>query len=218
MFQADLATRSVKISGAPAIDPQRTSLPDAWRGLPAFRLTARGPPSPSTELRRGEAAAAPRRDHGLNRSWWLAEDGRRFTVQDRLDGTLHRGGRLEALVPAELGRVALGEERRTARLDQVITVAPDGGTDWGAPAGPPQVGPPQAGVEVRRGELLLAADLTYPARLARCRRWAGTATSRASGATLHLPPGWTLIAALGGRPRRRRLGRPAGRSSISSSS
>ena len=174
VFAADPAVRAVRLGGAPGIDPQRTSLPEAWRALPAYQL-ARDATLAFTELRRGEAQPPPDAVR-VSRTWWLAQDGDRFTVRDDLEGELHQGGRLEALAPAALGRAALG-----GAGGQVVTVGPES---------------ERAGIEVRAGALDLDADLTYP------RGGALPATgwnrdARQLGVSLYLPPGWTLLAATG---------------------
>lgn len=176
VFRAEPAVRSVQIGGRP-IDPQRTSLPEDWRALPAFRV-GQGEELTFNELRRGETEPPPDAVTAT-RGWWLSQDGRRFTVQDRLIGSLHQGGRLEALSPAVLGRASLQDESDQP-ADQVITLAADG----------------NAGVEVRRGELGLAADLTYP-RGGALPAVGWNRDVQSLDAALHLPPGWTLLAAPG---------------------
>ncbi len=173
VFAASSEVRSVKITGAPGVDPQRTSLDADWASLPAWRV-ARGAGLEFTELRRGQAAPPPDQVT-VNRSLWLRQDGQGFVVQDRLGGTLHQGGRLEATSPGVLGQVAVDGTPR------VINHAADGTPD---------------GVEVRSGALLAEATLSYPTRgRIPAVGWDKEATSL--GATLHLPPGWSILAAGG---------------------
>ncbi len=173
VFAADPAVRAVRLTGAPGIDPQRTSLPEEWRSLPAFQL-AQGGALAFTELRRGEAEPPPDAVR-FARSWWLAQDGDRFTVRDVLHGELHRGGRLEVLAPAALGSATLTGE------GQVVTLGPES---------------QRAGLEVRAGVLDLEADLTYPKGGALpAAGWSRDA--RELEVELYLPPGWTLLAAAG---------------------
>ncbi len=177
-FAADPAVRAVRLTGAPGIDPQRTSLPEDWRSLPAFQL-AQGAALGFNELRRGEAAPPPDAVR-ITRTWWLAQDGGRFTVRDLLQGELHQGGRLEARPPAELGRASLGRSD-AGNGSQVVTLGPQS---------------QRAGIEVRAGELTLDADLTYP----RGGALPAAGWSRDAGVldiALYLPPGWTLFAATG---------------------
>ncbi len=175
VFQADLTVRSVRLGGAAAVDPQRTPLPEAWWGLPAFRVRP-GESLALVELRRGQPEPVPDEITG-ERDWWLAEKGDRITSRDRLAGRLNVGGRLESAAPAALGRVSLGP----AAGDQVITLGPSSELP---------------GVEVREGELDLTADLVYPRRGGLpAVGWSRDA--RSLSIRLNLPPGWTLLAAPG---------------------
>ncbi|MCP4656945.1 MAG: hypothetical protein GY856_16160, partial [bacterium] len=177
VFQADPRVRAVQLSGAPGIDPQRTPLPDEWKSLPAFRLTP-GTTLSFTELRRGEQTPSPDDLH-IDRTWWLAQDGDRFTVRDQLHGTLNEGGRLQALAPAELGRVTLASD------GQVITLDPEAETDAA-----------ERGVEVRTSEIQMTAELTYP-RAGRLPAVGWSRDVRSLVTVLRLPPGWTLLATTG---------------------
>ncbi len=180
VFHAAPTVRSVRLAGAPNIDPQRTSLPPAWKSLAAFQLTP-GATLTFTELRRGEAQPPPD-EITVQREFWLAQDGDRFTVRDHLQGALRLGGRLEAAAPGELGRAQLGTtaDAVTTGSDQVITLGPASG---------------RPGLEVRQGALDLQADLTYPRGALPAVGWDRDAQQL--GAELHLPPGWTLLAAFG---------------------
>ena len=167
--------RAVQLKKAPAVDPLRTPLPENWRSLAAFRLTP-GQALRFVESRRSQPEPPPD-ELSARRSWWLTEDGSAITSLDRLTGTLHTGGRLEALAPAELGRASLGGRSS----DEVVTV--------GAESGRP-------GVEVRQQELALTAELSYP----RAGSLPAVGWDRDVGSLavqLDLPPGWTLLAAPG---------------------
>lgn len=181
VFQAAPAVRSVRLEGAPNVDPQRTSLPAEWKTLPAFQLTP-GTTLTFTELRRGEAQPPPDAVT-VERTFWLAQNGDRFTVRDHLGGTLSTGGRLETLAPGELGRATLTSTTAAENTDgdQVITLGPASG---------------RPGVEVRDGTLELHADLTYPRDGALPAVGWDRDAQQLSG-WLRLPPGWTLVAALG---------------------
>ena len=173
VFQASSEVRSVKISGSPGVDPQRTSLDADWSGLPAWRV-ARGAGLEFTELRRGQAAPPPDQVT-VERSLWLLQDGGGFVVRDRLGGTLHEGGRLELKAPGLLGQVAVDGTPRV--INHTADSAPDG-------------------VEVRSGSLSAEATLSYPTRgRLPAVGWDKEATSLS--AALHLPPGWSILAATG---------------------
>lgn len=185
VFQADPEIRAVDPGGAPAVDPERTTLPDEWRGLPAFRLRP-GQILTLQTLRRG-AGPPPPDELTIERRWWLAFDGESFTVQDRLQGSANQGGRLAALAPATLGRFHLGPEDDGERdsaagegRDQVITRRADE--------------PP--GVEIRAQRLEATGEMVYPRGGALpAVGWNRDVSGLAL--TLHLPPGWTLLAAPG---------------------
>ncbi|MFM8332763.1 MAG: hypothetical protein ACKN9T_13845, partial [Candidatus Methylumidiphilus sp.] len=134
-FAADGETRAVEISGAPAADPRQTEMPESWKSLPAYRLGAGGTLAFKT-LRRGDPDAAPD-TLDLRRRLWLDFDGGGYTVHDEITGNISRQWRLEAQPGLEPGRVDI-----------------DGGPQSLTLAG----GGAQAGVELRRGHVLLAAD------------------------------------------------------------
>ncbi len=174
-FDARPALRLVELSGVPAIDPRETRLPEEWKRLPAFRLRP-GENLRLAERRRGDRPPAPDRLQ-LERHLWLDFDGAGYTFEDVVTGALHGSWRLEMEPPARLGRVALDDH------DQVITRQP---------------GSRRTGIETRLGEVRLVAE-------GRIERGAGSTAvpvgwdhgfESVSG-TLHLPPGWTLLAATG---------------------
>ena len=174
VWQADDALRQVTVGGVTGVDPERTGLPAEWRGLPAY-LVPGGSTVELTTGRRGEPEPAPDRVT-LAREAWMDLDGDGFTVQDRLNGALHRSWRLDLAKPATLGRVAVDG------ADQLVTANPDDGA---------------AGVELRRGTLDVTADsrLEGASRTLPAVGWNHDVDELA--VTLHLPPGWTLLSASG---------------------
>jgi len=172
VFQAAPAIRSVRVDGAPGVDPSRTSLPDEWRSLPAWRVAAGGSLD-FVELRRGEADPPPDRLN-VHRKLWLSLDGTEFAVQDRLDGKISQGGRLELAAPGALGSA------KVSGRDQLVTVGDGGG----------------GGVEVRDGSLNLEGVSLWK-RSATLPAVGWNRDARSLGADLHLPPGWRLITATG---------------------
>ena len=171
--QTDDQVRAVELSGPPAVDPARTPLPDEWRGLSTF-LVSSDQPLAFGELRRGEPEPAPNR-LTLNREIWLDADGGGYTFRDRFSGTMRQGWRLDMQPPYALGHAS------DHGIDQVITRGVSGG----------------AGLELRQGEVAVVAesriedfDMTLPAV-----GW--SADVAGLSATLHLAPGWSLVAAGG---------------------
>jgi hypothetical protein len=166
------AFRQVELAGAPGIDPQRTSLPDEWRGLSAY-LVDRTATLTLRTVRRGEPTPPPNQ-LGITREIWLDVAGNGYTARDALAVEMHSTHRLE-LAEGVLGRVSVAEH------DQLITRRGSG----------------RPGIEVRdttqpftaewRGE---ARPSTLPAV-----NWSENASSVYT--TLHLPPGWTLVHASG---------------------
>jgi hypothetical protein len=96
-------------------------------------------------------------------------------VRDTFSGALSRTWRLDLPRPAEPGRVSVDS------TEQLITANP-------ATQAP--------GVELRRGALNLQADSRVP-RGGPLRAVGWSADVEALAATLHLPPGWSLLAATG---------------------
>jgi hypothetical protein len=173
VFAADEELRQVELSGPPAIDSSRTELPEEWRTLPAF-LMEPGARLVLKTVRRGQPQAPPDRLR-LVRELWLDPDGQGASVRDSWSGTLHGTTRLDLLAPGALGRVAVDGQ------DQLVTSNPETRA---------------AGIELRRAALRLEADsrLVSLGSLPAVGWSAGAEQLRA---TLHLPPGWSLLGASG---------------------
>lgn len=172
-YQSNPAIRLVEILDAAPVDPRQTELPEEWRSLPAFRLSA-GVTLNFNVIQRGDPIPEPDR-LSLRRQIWLDFDGQGCSVRDRIGGTMTQGWRLDAGAGMALGRVDSDDEPQSITLDPVT----------GAP-----------GVEVRRGQL----DLTAESRLPDATSLSATGWARdfhQVGAELNLPPGWRLFAALG---------------------
>jgi len=174
VFDARRQLRLVEVSGLVAVDPRQTRLPADWQALPAYRI-APGQALRLTQIRRGEAE--PEADHlSLQREMWLDFDGRGYTLKDQIAGTMNRGWRLDAGPQLILGRVAVDGR------DQLITRLPD---------------PPRQGVEIRRGAIRVQADSRYPAGALALPAVGWDLDVQQLHTTLHLPPGWKLLAAGG---------------------
>ncbi|RUM40245.1 MAG: hypothetical protein DSY70_04120 [Desulfobulbus sp.] len=178
VFQANPQLRQLNLSGVPAIDPSRTSLPQAWKNLPAY-LISKGQTMTFVEKSRGNPSPVPNR-LSLRRRLWLDEQGSGLTVSDAISGTMTNGWRLGVSPGLALGRVEVGG---TPRLITRLK-----GSD-------------KIGVEVRQGDLALQADSRIKRPVS-----AGRLTIDAVGwehvmqslsAELNLPPGWTLFTATG---------------------
>jgi hypothetical protein len=174
VWQADEKLRQVTLGGAPGIDPGRTNLPAEWTALPAFLLRPGGALSLAT-TRRGEPEPPPDQLH-LSRELWMDLDGGGFTARDRLRGELSRTWRLDLAAEGELGHVAVDG------TDQLITT----GTRDARP-----------GVELRQGALRMSAEWRVEGASRTLPAVAWSENVQSLEATLHLPPGWTLITARG---------------------
>ena len=166
------AFRQVEVGGAPGIDPQRTSLPDEWRGLSAY-LVDRTATLTLRTVRRGEPTPPPNQV-AITREVWLDLDGGGYTARDQLSIEMHSTHRLE-LSEGMLGRVSV------ATRDQLIT----------------QRGSGRPGIEVRDTTQPFTAEWRVgkrPSTLPAV-NWSENASSVAT--TLHLPPGWALVYASG---------------------
>jgi hypothetical protein len=174
VFEAQPALRVAQVEGVPAIDPEQTALPGAWRSLPAFRVRA-GEAMRLVERRRGDADPGPDA-LTLQRTLWLDFDGGGYTAQDSISGTRTRGDRLDALPETQLGRVMVGGQ------DQLITRLTENGP---------------AGVELRQREVRVGAVSRLTGSRGDLPAVGWNADFRAASARLHLPPGWRLFHARG---------------------
>lgn len=172
VFEAAPDVRDVALSGAAAVDPTRTNLPEEWRSLPAFRVRQNQKLVLKT-TRRGQADPPPNRMN-LTRRLWLDADGKSYTVEDSIDAELHRGFRLD-LTAAKLGSVEVNGE------PQLITKHPDTGA---------------TGVELRNTQVSLLGQFRLPATL-ELPAVGWSEDVRSLSATLELPPGWDLLTATG---------------------
>ena len=173
VFDARNQLRLVRVEGVPAIDPQQTTLPEAWRGLPAY-LMKPGSRMRLEQKRRGDEDPAPDQ-LALERTWWLDFDGGGYTVHDQIQGTLHQSWRLEAVAPTQLGRVAIeGEDQFLSRRN---------GTG--------------AGFEVRQGVVSIDADSRMEGVAGALPAAGWNHDFQNVSGTLNLPPGWRLFHASG---------------------
>jgi hypothetical protein len=173
-FLAQLDNRLVEIEGVSPIDPRQTSLPEAWKHLPAYRLKP-GDSMKFKPIRRGDPEPEPD-SLVLQKDLWLDFDGKGYTVNDRIRGTMTRSWRLNAATGIDLGRVLLdGEPQLITRL-----AASD-----------------RSGVEIRRSAVDLSADSRYEGDIRRLNAVGWEQDFQHVSATLHLPPGWRLFAATG---------------------
>src|SRR4051812_5581633 len=175
VFEAKSALRSTSVEGVRAIDPQQTSLPDAWKSLPSYAL-ALGDKLRLVEKRRGDALPEPDR-LSLARVLWLDFDGGGYTANDSITGSVHRATRLEMQRPTVLGRVAIdGKDQFITHLDK---------------------DPNKSGVELRQGPLSVSADSRISGDASDIPAVGYDHDFHEVSATLHIPPGYRLLHASG---------------------
>ncbi len=173
-FEAKNHLRMVTTEGVPGIDPNQTTLPDAWKKFPAFLLTAKDTLK-LVEKRRGDSD--PAADQlTLNRTLWLDFAGKGFSVRDNISGTIKRAWRLEVTPPVDLTRVAV------AGNNQLITRRTEKGP---------------AGFEIREGSLNVTAEGRIEERSSFLPTTGWAQDFQSVSATLNLPPGWRAIAITG---------------------
>ena len=173
-FEAIPGLRLVELTDVTRIDPRQTEMPQEWRSLPGFRVRG-GEKVGFKQIRRGDPEPEPDR-LTLKRVLWLDFDGGGYTANDRIEGIMTRDWRLEAREGWDLGRVAI--DGRT----QFITHRADS---------------ERRGVEVRRGQLRLDADVRYNVARDRLPATGWQHDFDRAEAMLWLPPGWKLFAASG---------------------
>jgi hypothetical protein len=173
VFQARTELRLAELEGLTPIDPRQTSLPVNWQQLPAYRW---GPGNELTfkTIRRGDPLPEPDQLN-LDRQIWLDFDGSGYSISDHISGSMTQGWRLNAGADLELGRAVLNGEPQFITLDD---------ND-------------RRGVEVRRGSVDLAADSRYQGPVSMLSAVGWDHDFHSLSATLHLPPGWTLLSASG---------------------
>jgi len=172
-FQPANHLRMVEVQGVSGIDPQQTGLPDEWKKLSAF-LVRPGETIHLDQQRRGDPKPAPD-ELSLERTLWLDFDGKGYTIQDTIHGTMTQGWRLEMTRPAVLGRANVnGQDQFITRLDNGL-----------------------AGVEVRRGNIQLEADSRIDQGLRALPISGWQQDFHQAHVKLQLPPGWRLLHASG---------------------
>ena len=174
VFEAKSDYRVANVEGVTSIDPQQTTLPDAWKRLPAYAMKV-GDTMKLVESRRGDADPPPNQ-LTLERTLWLDFDGKGMTAHDTLTGELNRNSRLTMAAPTVLGRVAVGGK------DQFITKL---------------AGATGSGVEIRQSVLQVNADSRVPGDPSDVPAVSWAHDFHQVSGTLHLPPGWRLLHASG---------------------
>jgi hypothetical protein len=170
-FAADSNLRQVKLSGAPGIDTSQAPIPEDWKELPAWRLSADDALQLTTEYRGDQSPAS--NSLAVNRNLWLDFDGTALTGVEQVTGAMRSDWRLNAQTDTQLGSASV------SGLPVLVTRHAD-----------------TEGVEIRSPDIALQAVT----RIASPTDFSATGwQSRADSfdATLHIPPGWRILHASG---------------------
>lgn len=99
--------RVAAAEGAPAVDPAVANVPEDWRALPAYAVSAGGSLT-LVERTRGLATETGN-DLRLERRVWLDFSGDGYTVVDSIDGAMRRAWRLDLATPYVLASARSGD-------------------------------------------------------------------------------------------------------------
>jgi hypothetical protein len=158
--------------GLSPVDPEQVSAPGDWQELPAFRI---GPGESLRVVEQSRGMVAVDNQLTLERDLWMDFTGGGFTFSDEISGVMRSGWRLDMAVPYSL----LSASEAGANL--LVTFGPDEGT---------------TGVEVRRSEVAVEAiGRSESGGALAVSGW--TTRFDSVDATLNLPPGNKLFAAIG---------------------
>ncbi|MBH9551667.1 hypothetical protein [Inhella gelatinilytica] len=172
-FAAQNALRVVSVSGGTSVDPRQVEMPEDWRRLPAYRLRP-GEALQLAQTRRG--TEQPEADAlNLHRTLWLDFDGGGFSVQDRIEGQVHRATRLDMPSPGLLGRASVNG------AEQTLT----------------QGGAGHVGFALRDEHLAIQADSRISSRSGPLPASGWAQDFESLQTELRLPPGWFLLHASG---------------------
>ncbi|OZG72081.1 hypothetical protein BTA51_17070 [Hahella sp. CCB-MM4] len=179
VVQSRPGIRRIAIEGE-AVDPQQTSLPEAWKALPAYKMGAENILR-LRELSRGVQQV------GENRLWqdsevWLSFNADRWIWKDQIRGEMSEHWRLEQKSPFILGHTKVDGQPR------LITQLSGGGL---------------RGAEVRRQQTQLEAVSIFPvskegwAISMPVSGWSSNGDFEQINTRVNLPPGWWPVAVQG---------------------
>lgn len=172
-YQGNSQLRTAQLQGAPSIDPQQSDAPASWSGFAQFLVSSTDPLS--LQVLAGPANSE-RDEVSIERQMWLSATTGKFTISDRLSGSLHSSGRLSLLSPLAAGRIEVDGQARLINQLKDTTGS--------------------AGVEIRNSALSVAAlsELSTTTNMP-VHGWNLQADKVAT--RVNLPDGWAAIAVFG---------------------
>lgn len=172
-YQGNSQLRTAQLQGAPSIDPQQSDAPASWSGFAQFLVSSTDPLS--LQVLAGPANSE-RDEVSIERQMWLSATTGKFTISDRLSGSLHSSGRLSLLSPLSAGRIEVDGQARLINQLKDTTGS--------------------AGVEIRNSALSVAAlsELSTTTKMP-VHGWNLQADKVAT--RVNLPDGWAAIAVFG---------------------
>ncbi|OQK16407.1 hypothetical protein AU255_00405 [Methyloprofundus sedimenti] len=173
-FASQPYLRLVEIEQVSTIDPSQSNIPVQWKALPAF-LVKQGDTMQFKVIRRGDPQPEPN-NLSISRELWLDFAGTGYTIQDRINGSLTHGWRLDSLTENQLGQVQVNGQT------QLITFSENKEAE---------------GIELRKGRLDLRADSRVDSSINQLSATGWQEKFNSANAILHLPPGWHLFAISG---------------------
>jgi len=173
VFLSDNNMRQVQVTGVTSVDPNQTRLPNDWKGLPAYLLTAKQ--TLKLDVKERGITNLTRNDLKLKREMWLDFDGKGYSIKDQINGVIQLS-RINVLPNIELGQVSISQQ------PQFITR---------------ETGKEVSGVEVRQKILELSAESRYTGANTALPANGWDLDLQKVDTNLHLPPGWRVLAVTG---------------------
>ncbi len=173
VFKEDPSVRRVELKGGTPVDPTQTDIPEHWKNFPAFYVK-KGSSLVFDELTRGSEKRPPN-ELSLKRTMWLGFNGNVYYVKDEISGKINSKWRLNAIPPLRLGRVVIDGRPR------LITKDNNG----------------KAGVEIRNRSIYLEAEGEMEGSIDELKGLGWEEEFSSAKIELFLPPGWSVLAAIG---------------------
>lgn len=173
-LQTDSDYRTIEVEGAVSIDPSQTSLPNEWKTLQAY-LIEEDKGLIIKELYKS-AKQQQKNELTLNREMWLDFEGKGYTLNDTISGSIAQVRRLESTNLLDLASVSINNQPTLITMLSNTT---------------------QKGVELREEHLNIKASSRYEGDISLIPANGWDEKFNSVNTTLHLPAGWRLFAVFG---------------------